>query len=90
MKNGELCIPNRETELPEHEINFPRLGENKGKQKFSQKFDLCETGGGNEREFRFRDKFQLHRTVPISQQQVKKHMFVIGKKIHSGKASKLK
>ena len=25
--------------------------------------NLCETGEGNEREFRFHDKFQLHSTV---------------------------
>ena len=25
--------------------------------------NLCETGGGNKREFRFHDQFQLHSTV---------------------------
>ena len=42
-----------------------KRGENKGElfHKNSPQWNLCETGGGNEREFRFHDQFQLHSTI---------------------------
>ena len=54
---GELCFANGETEFTEWEINFAHIrekGENEGKlfHKNSLQGNLCETGGGNEREMK--------------------------------------
>ena len=44
-----------------------KKGENQRKMfhKNSPQGNLCETGGGNERGFRFHDQFQLHSTVHV-------------------------
>ena len=52
---GESCFPNGETEFPDGEIDFPQIGEKGGGDgklfhKNSHLGNLCETGGGNERE----------------------------------------
>ena len=53
-----------------------KKGENEG-ELFHKKWNLCETGGGNEREFCFHNKFQLHSTVPVmSSWQIQIKLFI--------------
>ena len=49
-----------------------KKGENEGKlfHKNSPQGNLCKTGGGNEREFRFHDQFQLHSTVGMIDREI--------------------
>ena len=68
-KIGELCFPNLVKQNSQTVKSIPpttgKKGVNERKlfHKNSPQWNLCETGGGNEREFCFHDQFQLHSTV---------------------------